>query len=237
MTVYGGLLTAERRAPRLQRVQPRDDVGLVVAGAARPHLAVAQLGRERRRRPLRGVARRLHVVVGVEQQATVAGAVQRRGEQRAVAGDLDPLHRVEQRLQPSLDPLRRLLDRVERTGDRRDPADRAPLLDEALRPTPRRRRRSPRSSALHAAGDDRSAPARTGSRSAAGRRSPSPAPGPPAARRRSPGGSSRARPRSRRRRRARRRSGRGAAPRGSPARRRGRASGRSPRSGPRRASS
>ncbi len=122
--------SVERLQPEVERLQSRSDVGLVVAGAAGDDGAVDHVGGERQRAPQFLVAGRFDVVVRVDEQAPVRRSVERRDQRGRVPLHLDPLHAVERRSQPELDPVghpRRLDDVV---GDRRDAARLSPLVDE-----------------------------------------------------------------------------------------------------------
>ena len=88
--VHGQRALARERAGH---VQQRQEVALVVGGAARVDAAVADVGLERRRRPGALVADALHVVVAVDQDRGRVGRAraQLAHGQRVAAADLDEL--------------------------------------------------------------------------------------------------------------------------------------------------
>src|SRR5439155_15357391 len=65
----------DTRVGGIDRLQQAEDLPLVVGGATRVELAVAQRRLERRRRPLGEWIRRLHVVVPVDQERRGTGNV------------------------------------------------------------------------------------------------------------------------------------------------------------------
>jgi hypothetical protein len=117
-------------------VQQRQEVALVVGGAARVHAPVAHVGLEWRRDPGAGVAGRLHVVVAVDEHRRCVGArgaqltdgewVARRAHDPRVATRApDPLH----------DPGRRPLEVGGIAVTRRDRRDAQPcqeVVEESL---------------------------------------------------------------------------------------------------------
>jgi hypothetical protein len=119
--------------PELERLQPRRDVGLVVARAARVHATVPDRRGEGVGRPrLRGT-RWLDVVVRVDEDAVGPGSAQLAENHRRAPLLLVELDLVEAAAHPRDHPAGHLLERggVARR-DRRDPARLAPLLDQRV---------------------------------------------------------------------------------------------------------
>ena len=146
--VGAGLLRALDQHPHVDRqlagvghgardVQQRQEVALVVAGAAGVQPAVADVGLERRRRPRRLVAGVLDVVVAVDQHGrrALVTRAQLADHQRRAAGRVHQIARPAGGQHPPLRPYGRLAQRglVARAGrDRRDPQPLGRLVDQRV---------------------------------------------------------------------------------------------------------
>ena len=125
-------LPAVRVEPVVERLQSRGDVRLVVARPTGVHGAVAQVRPEGIAVPGREVARRLDVVVRVDNDPPRPAADELGEDGRHALGRPFDHDAVEASPDALLDPCGHALDRLAVAADRRDPAGLAPLVDEAV---------------------------------------------------------------------------------------------------------
>ena len=118
--------------PVVDRLQPRGDVRLVVAGAPRVDGSVAELGREWVALPRRRVARRLDVVVAVDHDPTRAVALERGEHDGDALGRALDRHPVERLADAPLDPAGHPLDGPAVAAHGGDPARLSPFLHEPV---------------------------------------------------------------------------------------------------------